>query len=99
MTQTSNRTIIINIILGVLALSLLFTYLIQQNDVTSKDFEINSLNASLKGINFIYNDLIIQKASLGHIAEIEEFAREKGMIEVSQVIYVYESGKVALKKI
>lgn len=99
MTRTSNQTIIINIILGVLALALLFTYLIQQNNTTSKGFEINSLNASLRQINFTYNDLIIQKASLDDIAEIEEFAREKGMTEASQVIYVYESGKVALKKI
>lgn len=99
MTRTSNQTIIINIILGVLALALLFTYLIQQNNTTSKGFEINSLNASLRQINFTYNDLIIQKASLDDIAEIEEFAREKGMTETSQVIYVYESGKVALKKI
>lgn len=99
MTRTSNQTIIINIILGALALALLFTYLIQQNNTTSKGFEINSLNASLRQINSTYNDLIIQKASLDNIAEIEEFARGKGMIEASQVIYVYESGRVALKKI
>ena len=99
MTRTSNQTIIVNIILGALALSLLFAYLVQQNNITSKGFEINSLSSTLKGINSRYNDLIIQKASLDRMAEIEAFAIEKGMVEVSQIIYVYESGKVALKKI
>jgi hypothetical protein len=47
----------------------------------------------------VYNNLIIQKASLDHLDEIQLYAFEKGMIEAGEVIYIYESGKVALKKI
>ena len=99
MTHAVKKFITANIILGVLVLFLLVVYLLQQNSIASRGFEIQSLNSSFKKTNAVYNDLIIKKASLDHISEIETFAQQKGMVEAGEVIYIYESGKVALKKI
>ena len=99
MSKAAKQFIVINIILGVLALSLMVVYLLQQNSITSRGYEVESLNFALKKANNLYNNLIIQKASLDHITEIEVFAQQAGMVEAGEVIYIYESGKVALKKL
>lgn len=93
-----NKLYFFNIISLFFILFLFVVYLIQQNGITSKDFQVNSLASQLKQSQTAYNDLIIQKASLDRIDEIQSYAFQKGMVEVGEIIYIYESGKVALKK-
>jgi len=98
MRRANNKQLILNIFLGSLVLFLFVVYLIQQNDITSRSFQIDSLTSKLKQTQTAYNNLIIQKASLDHLKEIQSYAFQKGMVEASEIIYIYESGKVALKK-
>ena len=93
-----NKLYFFNIISLFFILFLFVVYLIQQNEVTSKDFQVDSLASQLKQSQTAYNNLIIQKASLDRIDEIQSYAFQKGMIEVGEIIYIYESGRVALKK-
>ena len=99
MRRAYNKFFIFNIILGSLVLLLLVGYLIQQNGITSKGFQIDSLALQLKQSQTTYNNLIIQKASLDRMDEIQQYAFQKGMVEAREVTYIYQSGKVALKKI
>jgi hypothetical protein len=99
MRKAYNKLFIFNIILGSLVLILLVGYLIQQNGITSKGFQIDSLALQLKQSQTTYNNLIIQKASLDRMDEIQQYALQKGMVEAGEVTYIYQSGKVALKKI
>jgi hypothetical protein len=85
--------------LGSLVLFLFVVYYIQQNEVTSREFQVDSLALQLKQSQTAYNNLAIQKASLDHLDEIQLYALGKGMVEAGEIIYIYESGRVALKKI
>ena len=98
MKRTNNKQLILNILLGSLILVLLVVYLVQQNGITSRDFQIDSLTSDLKQTQMTYNNLIIQKASLDQLNEVQLYASQKGMVEAGEIVYIYESGKVALKK-
>ena len=98
MRKGSNKQLIFNIILGSLVLFLFVVYLTQQNEITSRSFRIDLLVSKLKQSQAAYNNLIIQKASLDHLNDIQLYALEKGMVEAGEIVYIYESGKVALKK-
>ncbi len=77
---------------------LFVVYLVQQNGITSRGFQVDSLASDLKQTQATYNNLIIQKASLDQLNEVQLYAIGKGMVEASEIVYIYESGKVALKK-
>jgi len=98
MKKVNNKRLILNILLGSLVLFLFVVYLVQQNEITSRGFQIDSFASDLKQSQEAYNNLIIQKASLDHLNEIQLYASQKGMVEAGEIIYIYESGKVALKK-
>ncbi len=94
-----NKLYFFNIISLSFVLLLFIVYLIQQNGITSKDFQVDLLASQLKQSQITYNNLIIQKSSLERVDEIQLYAFQKGMVEVGEIIYIYESGRVALKKI
>jgi len=98
MKRTNNKQLILNILLGSLVLVLLVVYLVQQNGITSRGFQVDLLTSDLKQTQMTYNNLIIQKASLDQLNEVQLYASQKGMVETGEIVYIYESGKVALKK-
>ncbi len=98
MRRTNNKRLILNIFLGSLVLFFFVVYLVQQNGITSRGFQADSLALDLKQSQATYNNLIIQKASLDQLNEVQLYAIGKGMVEASEIVYIYESGKVALKK-
>lgn len=99
MRKRKNKFIILNAFLGILVLVLLIGYFIQQNSIASRDFKTDLLAAKLKQAQDAYNKLIVEKALLDRVEKIHGYALEKGMVEAGEIIYVFESGKVALKKI
>ena len=84
------------ILLGIFVLLLSF-YIIQANMIAADKFRTGALKEKLASLNEVKTSLAAEMSGTEDPSELAEFARERGMVQALNVIYVFENGNVALR--
>jgi hypothetical protein len=96
--QPINPILVSNVILlGVLGLLLSF-YIIQANMIAADRYKVKILNEKLTSLNEARTSLSAQRSETEDPSELAEFARSRGMVQASNVAYIFENGNVALQR-
>lgn len=95
--QPINPILVSNVLLlGIVGLLLSF-YIVQANMIAADKYKVGALNEKLTSLNEVKTSLSAEMSEIEDPSELAEFARATGMVQASNVTYIFENGNVALR--
>lgn len=93
--KESNAILWLNLSLIGIVLPMIFYYVMIANSVTTKNYQIQTLQNKLETLTEINSSFISKKIALESPATLLEFARSFGLVKASNVLYIFENKDVA----
>jgi hypothetical protein len=96
--QTINPILISNVLLLGISGLLLSFYIIQANMIAADRYQVRVLDEKLTSLNEVRTALASQRSQVEDPSDLMEFAKSHGMVQSSNISYVFENGNVALRQ-
>ena len=92
-----NFTFLLNAIILALCAAAILYYVLWSNSLAAGNYRLSTLRKTLTQLTETNSSLLTRKSAMEDPSAAIEFARNHGMIEATNISYVFESGNVALQ--
>ncbi len=89
---------LLNIILLGLCVAGVAYYVSGANSLASAQYRVSSLRSQITRLNEQQSQLTAEKSAAENPVAATQFAQSQHMVSAQEIVYVFESGKVALQK-